>query len=84
MGRTSFVACLYVMAAACVVIAISDRSWGWLIGSAIFFGVATAARRALKKEHETGREAPRLGFVGFAMLGMVAVMGILFWIQFSA
>ena len=84
MGRLSFVAVLYIMAAACVVIAVAGRSWGWLLGAVVFFVVAIAARRQLKREHETGREPPRIGFVGLAMLAMLVVMFFLFWIQFSA
>jgi hypothetical protein len=84
MGRTTFVATLFIMAAACVVIAISDHAWGWLIGAILFSAVAIVARRRLKAEQETGRAPPRLSFVGLAMVGMLLAMGFLFWIQFSA
>jgi 1,4-dihydroxy-2-naphthoate octaprenyltransferase len=84
MGRISFVAVLYIMAAACVVIAVGGRSWGWLIGAVLFFVVASVARCQLKREHEMGREPPRIGFVGLAMLAMLVAMFFLFWIQFSA
>lgn len=36
MGRVTFVAMLYIMAAACVVIAIGDRAWGWAVGAIAF------------------------------------------------
>jgi len=68
------------MAAACVAIAAADRSWGWLVGGAIFFSVAMVARGQLKKEWEVGRAPARPGFVGLAMLAMLAAMLVLFLI----
>ena len=84
MGRTTFVVVLFIMAAACVVIAMTSRSWGWLVGAILFSVVGIMARRRLKAEQETGREPPRLGFVGMAILGMLLAMGFLFWLQTSA
>jgi hypothetical protein len=84
MGRTSFVAWLYIMAGACVLIALGDRAWGWLMGAIIFFAVADLARRQLKKEVEAGPAPPRFAFVGLAMLVMLVVMFFLFWIQMRA
>ena len=84
MGRTTFVAWLFVTAAACVVIAIGDRSLGWLIGGIVLFSVAVFARRQLKKEQETAPAAPRLGFVGMAMLVMLLGIFFLYWLQTSA
>lgn len=84
MGRTTFVAWLYVMAAACVVIAIGDRAWGWLIGGGIFFGVAHVARRLLRAEAVQGRAGPRFSFVTVALLVMLVVMFLLFWLQTRA
>jgi len=72
------------MAAACVVIAIGDRSWGWFIGGVVFAAVAMLARGLLKKEQEVGRGPARFGFVGIAMLAMLVVMAGLFWLQTSA
>lgn len=84
MGRITFVAMLFVMAAACVIVAIGDRSWGWLVGSFVFISVAVMALRRLKQEQDEIRSSPRLSFVTLAILGMVIVMGGLFWMQFSA
>lgn len=84
MGRISFVAWLFVMAAACVLIAIGDRSWGWLIGGIVFFAVANMARRQLKKEAESGREGASISFFGVAVLLMIVAMLFLFWLQFKA
>lgn len=84
MGRITYVAWLYVMSAACVVIAIGDRAWGWLIGGVVFFFVAQFARRQLKVEIEKGHEPPRFNFVVIAMLVMVVIMLLLFWIQARA
>lgn len=84
MRPTAFVAWLFVMAAACVVTAVADRSLGWLAGGIAFVSVAMYSRRQLKREREVGRAAPRLGFVGIAMLVMLLGMLFLFWLQTSA
>ena len=82
MGRTTFVAMLYIMTAACVVIAIGDHSLGWAIGAVAFFFVAQFARRQLKSEVEIERPpGPRLGFVGIAMLVMVVAILLMFWLS---
>lgn len=62
------------MAATCAAIAVADRSWGWLIGSGTFLSVALFARRQLEQEQGSGPAPPRLGFVGMAMLVMVAAI----------
>jgi hypothetical protein len=62
------------MAAACAAIAVADRSWVWLIGGGVFLSVALFARGQLAKEQESGPAPPRLGFVGMAMLVMVAAI----------
>ncbi len=76
MRPIAFVACLYLMGAACVLVAIGDQSWPWLIGSVVGFAVAEFARRKLKEERRSGtvRSAPRFSFMGVAMLSMVAAM----------
>lgn len=84
MRPTSFVAWLFVMAAACIVIAIGDRSGSWLIGGLVLFSVAMFARHKLKQESQLGRGPARVGFVGLAMLVMLAAMSFLFWLQVSA
>ena len=84
MGRLSFVAWLYIMAATCVLIAIGDRSWGWLIGGVVSFVVANIARRQLEKEETSGREGVSISFFGVAVLLMIVAMLFLFWLQFKA
>lgn len=42
---STFVAGLFVMAVCCVVIALSDRSWGWLAGGTAQLAVTQSARR---------------------------------------
>jgi hypothetical protein len=74
---------LFVMAIACVVLAIGERSFGWFIGGIVFAGVAMFARSQLSKEHEEGQEGPRLGFVGIAIGVMLVVMFLLFKLQSS-
>lgn len=83
MGRLSFVIWLHVMAMACGVIALTERSWAWFIGGIVLLVVATMARRLRSDEAATGHTGPRIGFVGVAMLLMLAVMALLFWLQFS-
>ncbi|MBB4634287.1 hypothetical protein [Longimicrobium terrae] len=74
MRPTAFVVCLFVMAAACVVIAAADGSWGWLIGAAAFLAVGMLARGKLRKEREVGLAPARFGFVGVSMLVMLAAI----------
>lgn len=81
MGRITFVAMLYIMAAACVVIAFGDRAWGWAVGAVTFFLAAQFSRRQLKREVESDeRKGPRLSFVGIAMLVMVVAILLMFWL----
>lgn len=80
MRPTAFVVMLFVMGAACVAIAIADHSLGWFIGGAVFFAVGMYARGQLKKEWEVGAGPARAGFVGIAMLAMLAAMLVLFLI----
>ena len=83
MGRATFVAWLYIMAVACLAIAMGDKKWGWVAGAVIFLVVAEAARRLMKGGEESNGPA-RVSFVALAMLVMLSAMGILFWIQFRA
>lgn len=69
--------CLFVMAAACIVIAAAGGSWGWLIGAAAFLAVGMFAQGQLKREREVGVAPPRLGFVGVSMLVMVAAIVVI-------
>jgi hypothetical protein len=83
-GRISFVAWLFVSALACLLLAAIESSLGWLIGGIILVLVAVFAHRLLKRERDVGRQGPSLRFAGLAMLAMLIVMGLLFWLQFSA
>lgn len=81
MGRIAFVAWLYIMAAASVIIALGDRSWGWALGAIAFFFFAQYSRRQLKKEVESAeREPPRLNFVAISMIVMIAGILLIFWL----
>lgn len=84
MGRASFVACLFVMAVACVVIAIGDRSFAWLIGGFVLVFLAIYARRQFKNEQIEGQATPRLGFVGAAMLIMLIALYAIYRLSISA
>lgn len=83
MGRATFTAWLYIMALACLGIAIGDKKWGWLVGSVIFLVVAEMARRMMRNEEASDGPA-RVSFVALAILVMLSAMGVLFWIQFRA
>jgi len=84
MGRALFVAWLFISALACLVIAGTRFSLGWLLGGIVLFPVAVSALRQFKKEQETGRATPSGGFVAKAILIMIAAMLFLFWLQSSA
>ncbi len=86
MRPTLFVAWLYITAIACVVVAIGDRSFGWLVGGLVAFAVARYAKTLLTRERGTrhAQAAPRLGFFAVSMLVMFGAMGAIFWLQFSA
>lgn len=82
---STFVAGLFVMAVSCVVISLSDRSWGWLAGSIVLFAVALFARRLKTTEQqEESHAGPRLGFVAIAMLLMVAAIYAMYWLSTAA
>lgn len=78
-----FVAMLFVMAAACVVIAIGGRSLGWFMGGLVLFAVGMFARRQLQREQEEGPAGARLGFVAIAIGLMVAAIGFMAWLDMS-
>lgn len=80
MRPTSFVVCLFVMAAACVVIAAAGGSGGWLMGAAAFLGVGMFAKDKLSREREVGLAPARLGFVGASMLVMLAAILVIIFI----
>lgn len=84
MGRTSFVAWLFIMAVSCLILAAIDVSLGWFISGAALLTVAIYAKRQLKKEEDSGREGASISFFGTAILLMVTAMLFLFWIQFKA
>jgi hypothetical protein len=77
MDRALFVAWLFIMAGACVLAAIGDQSFGWLIGGIVLFSIAIYARRQFKKEWVEGHAGPRFGFVAMAMLIMVIAIYLL-------
>ena len=82
----SFVIWLFIMAVCCVVVALSDRSWGWLIGGIVFFAVAMFARRLKNREQqeEENHAGPRLGFFAIAILVMVAAIYAMYWLSTAA
>jgi len=82
-GRLSFVAWLFVMAIACLVLAGTNKSLGWLVGGIVLLGVAIYAARQFKHEAETEREGVSISFFGVAIVIMLVVMFGLFWLQSS-
>ena len=80
MGRVSFVAWLVVMAVASLLIAVTNKSWGWFAGAIVLAVVAGYARRQLRKEAATQRAGASPGFVVSAIALMLVVMLGLFWL----
>jgi hypothetical protein len=75
---------LFISAIACIVLAATNKSFGWLVGSVVLFLVAMYARKQLGREIEVGRENASGRFVGIAMLVMLVAMFFLFWLQSRA
>lgn len=83
-GRLSFVAWVFITAIACLILAGTNSSLGWLIGGVVLLSLAIYAMRQFKKEQETERERVSIGFFGVAIMIMIVAMLGLFWLQFSA
>ncbi len=81
MKKASFVVWLYITAIAALVIAIGDKSFGWLVGSAIIFSVARLARRKLSEEHETGHQGASGRFMIWAFAALIGGMFALYKLQ---
>jgi hypothetical protein len=76
----AFIAVLFVMAFACLGIAISDTSFAWFIGAIVFLSVGLFARRLGSQEDEPEGGGARLRFVAIAMLVMVAAIVGIAWL----
>lgn len=77
MGRFTFVGLLFLMAAACLVLALLSASFGWFIGGIVFLGVAFYAYRQLDEELENGPEVASNKFIIIAMLvTLVSIFGL--------
>ena len=81
MGRMSFVAMLFVVALACLGIALSTPSWGWAICGFLLLVVAIYALRSFGAETHSGPEVASNRFIVFAL---VAVAGGIAAIAFLA
>jgi hypothetical protein len=82
MGRVTFVALLFVMSLACIVIAIGERSFGWVVGAVVFFFASFYARKQFNIEEQTGHKGASFSFVGKPIILMLVVMLLLlFWIR---
>jgi polyferredoxin len=81
MGRISFVAMLFVMALACIGIAISSSSWGWAIGGIVFLFVGNFARRQFNNERESGPETASNKFIIYAFLGLFVGFAIIVFLS---
>ena len=84
MRPIAFVATLFLMAGACLVIGFAEGKIGWFIGSGIFLALGLLARKLRLRESGGARTAPRFSFFAIALLLMCAAMGFLFWLQTSA
>ncbi|MGE4070463.1 MAG: hypothetical protein AB7E72_04755 [Lysobacterales bacterium] len=84
MRPIAFIATLFLMAGACLVIGLADGKPGWLVGSGVFLAVGLLARNLRQREAGSTGTGPRFGFFAVAILLMCAAMGFLFWLQTSA
>lgn len=84
MSRTAFVGTLYMMALACLVIAVADGSFGWLVGAGASGALAVFARRLFDREQVEGPRSARGWLVGGLMLFMVAAIYGIYLLDTSA
>lgn len=83
MRPRAFVAALFVMSLACLVIAAAEGSLGWFAGGGVFLAVGLFARRLGSEEGVPGSGGARLGFIGIAMLVMVIAIAGMAWLSTS-
>lgn len=78
----AFIVTLFIMSVACVLIAIGDRSWGWLLGGASFFALGMYARRQRVIEQKPGY-SPGLGVGRFVFVLLILIGGIygIYWLS---
>ena len=70
------------MSGACLLIAIGDKSWGWLLGAVCFFALGMYARRQRHREQEPGY-SPGLGVGRFVFVLLILAGGIygIYWLS---
>jgi hypothetical protein len=81
MGRMSFVATLFVMAIACLLIAGTSSSRGWAIGGIIFLSTGVFALRQFKGEREIGPATASNKFIVFSFLALFVGFGIIVFLS---
>lgn len=81
MKKASFVVWLYITAVCALVIAIGDKSFGWLLGSVVLFFVARMARRKFSEERETGHQGTSGRFMIWAFAVLLGGMFVLYKLQ---
>lgn len=81
MRPATFNATLFVMAAACVLVALGEGSLGWFVGGMAFLGLGLYARRQRRREQEPGYE-PGLGVGRFVFVLAILGVGIygIYWL----
>ena len=80
MRRIAFVICLFVMAAAALLLGLIEGSLGWFIGGVVLLAVAFLARKRLRDEAGSERTAPSSRFAITAMAVSVVVVVFLLWL----
>ncbi|MBK6423813.1 MAG: hypothetical protein IPF77_16685 [Gemmatimonadetes bacterium] len=78
MGRFLFVGWLFVMALACLVVAVAERSWGWLAGALVLGPVAWVQPHAAAPGVRARLEQPSGRFLLIAFGAMLAIAGLIF------
>ncbi len=81
MDKLIFVVTLFVMGLAALGLAVLNGSWGWLLGSLVFFAVGIYAKRQLVREvpEPDEDEGASMGFVVKAIGVMLAAIGAMAW-----
>jgi hypothetical protein len=77
MTPRTFVGALYVFAAACLLIAVGDGSFGWFIGAGVSFAIAQYARRQWNRER-AGEPVRSRGYLvgGLFIFMLLAIYGM--------
>lgn len=77
MGTIAFIGWLFLMAFACLALALMKFSLAWLSGGAVLLAVAIYALRQARREQVSEREGVSISFFGVAITLMLGgILGI--------